>query len=89
VIRRFSDSASPRRELARYVAPKGSVALDGTSLTVNAVEGCEFEINIIPHTQQVTTWGEAREGRKVNVERLLNEQRERPNAGAHHRGAVL
>ncbi len=55
-------------ELARYVAPKGSVALDGTSLTVNAVEGCEFEINIIPHTQQVTTWGEAREGRKINVE---------------------
>ncbi len=55
-------------ELARYVAPKGSVALDGTSLTVNAVEGCEFEINIIPHTQQVTTWGEAREGRRVNVE---------------------
>ncbi len=55
-------------ELARYVAPKGSVALDGTSLTVNAVEGCEFEINIIPHTQQVTTWGEAREGQKINVE---------------------
>ncbi len=55
-------------DLARYVAPKGSVALDGTSLTVNAVEGCEFEINIIPHTQQVTTWGAAREGRKINVE---------------------
>ncbi len=55
-------------ELARFVAPKGSVALDGTSLTVNAVEGCEFEINIIPHTQQVTTWGEAWEGRHINVE---------------------
>jgi len=44
------------------------VALDGTSLTVNAVEDCEFEVNIIPHTQQVTTWGLARAGRKVNVE---------------------
>jgi len=54
--------------LARYVAPKGSVALDGTSLTVNAVEGCEFEVNIIPHTQEVTTWGQARPGRKLNVE---------------------
>jgi riboflavin synthase len=55
-------------ELARFIAPKGSVALDGTSLTVNAVEGCEFEVNIIPHTQQVTTWGRAQAGRKVNVE---------------------
>ncbi len=55
-------------ELARFVAPKGSIALDGTSLTVNAVEGCEFEVNIIPHTQEVTTWGEAEVGRKINVE---------------------
>ena len=55
-------------ELARFIAPKGSVALDGTSLTVNAVEGREFEVNIIPHTQQVTTWGLARAGQAVNVE---------------------
>lgn len=54
--------------LAPYIAPKGSVALDGTSLTVNAVEGCEFEVNIIPHTQTVTTWGEMTPGREVNVE---------------------
>ncbi len=56
------------QELARFIAPKGSVALDGTSLTVNAVEACEFEVNIIPHTRAVTTWGAAREGQKVNVE---------------------
>ncbi len=55
-------------ELARFIAPKGSVALDGTSLTVNAVKECTFEVNIIPHTQQVTTWGQAKAGQKVNVE---------------------
>jgi len=54
--------------LARYIAPKGSVALNGTSLTVNDVEGCEFGVNIIPHTQAVTTWGHARQGDAVNVE---------------------
>ncbi len=43
--------------LARYIAPKGSVALNGTSLTVNEVEGCDFGINVIPHTQEMTTWG--------------------------------
>ena len=55
-------------ELARFVAPKGSVALNGTSLTVNEVEGNRFGINLIPHTQQVTTWGDAREGDAVNLE---------------------
>jgi riboflavin synthase len=55
-------------ELARYVAPKGSVALNGTSLTVNEVRGCTFTVNLIPHTLQVTTWGTARAGDKVNVE---------------------
>jgi riboflavin synthase len=55
-------------ELARYIAPKGSVALDGISLTVNAVEGCEFALNIIPHTQEATNWGDIAPGRKVNVE---------------------
>ena len=54
--------------LARYVAPKGSVALDGISLTVNEVAGCEFTVNIIPHTRAVTTWRDIAPGRKVNVE---------------------
>ena len=55
-------------ELARFVAPKGSVALNGTSLTVNEVEGRRFGINLIPHTQTVTTWGDAAEGDAVNLE---------------------
>ncbi|MEM7490456.1 MAG: riboflavin synthase [Pseudomonadota bacterium] len=54
--------------LARFVAPKGSVALDGTSLTVNEVEGAEFGVNLIPHTQAVTTWGGAKVGDRVNLE---------------------
>jgi riboflavin synthase len=54
--------------LARFIAPKGSVALDGISLTVNEVDGPEFGINLIPHTQAVTTWGSLREGQPVNLE---------------------
>lgn len=54
--------------LARYIAPKGSVALNGTSLTVNAVEGCEFGINFIPHTKSSTTWGDAAVGDQINLE---------------------
>ncbi|WP_138935149.1 riboflavin synthase [Roseovarius arcticus] len=54
--------------LARFVAPKGSVALNGTSLTVNEVNGCEFGINFIPHTKDVTTWGRAAVGDAVNLE---------------------
>lgn len=54
--------------LSRYVAEKGSVALNGASLTVNAVDGDTFEINIIPHTQSRTTFGEARAGDRVNME---------------------
>ncbi|MGR3199542.1 MAG: riboflavin synthase, partial [Paracoccus sp. (in: a-proteobacteria)] len=54
--------------LARFVAPKGSVALNGTSLTVNEVDGNRFGINLIPHTQEVTTWGDAAEGDAVNLE---------------------
>lgn len=54
--------------LAKYIAPKGSVALNGTSLTVNDVEGCDFGINFIPHTKAVTTWGQARVGDPVNLE---------------------
>jgi riboflavin synthase len=55
-------------ELARFVAPKGSICIDGVSLTVNEVDGTEFGVNIIPHTHQATTLGELREGDGVNVE---------------------
>ena len=54
--------------LARFIAPKGSVALNGTSLTVNEVEGAEFGINFIPHTRSHTTWDEAQAGDLVNLE---------------------
>lgn len=54
--------------LAPFIAPKGSVALDGTSLTVNEVEGTEFGINLIPHTRKVTRWGDAEPGDLVNLE---------------------
>ena len=56
------------KDLARFIAPKGSVALNGTSLTVNAVEGCDFGINFIPHTKEVTTWGDVKLGDQVNLE---------------------
>jgi riboflavin synthase len=56
------------KDLAKFIAVKGSVALDGTSLTVNAVEGDTFEALLIPHTLKVTTWGERRAGDKVNIE---------------------
>ncbi|HEY3786364.1 MAG TPA: riboflavin synthase [Steroidobacteraceae bacterium] len=56
------------RELSRYIARKGSVAVDGVSLTVNEVEGNEFGVNIIPHTQQVTTLGGLSAGARVNLE---------------------
>jgi riboflavin synthase len=54
--------------LARFVAPKGSVALDGVSLTVNAVEGARFSVNIIEHTWQVTCLGALQPGNKINME---------------------
>ena len=54
--------------LAGFIAPKGSVALNGTSLTVNEVEGTDFGINFIPHTQKATTWGEVKLGDRVNLE---------------------
>ncbi len=54
--------------LARFAAPKGSICLDGVSLTVNEVEGAEFGVNIIPHTHAATTLGELRAGDGVNVE---------------------
>ncbi len=55
-------------DLARFIAPKGSVALNGTSLTVNEVEGDTFGVNLITHTKEVTTWGDVRVGDKVNLE---------------------
>jgi riboflavin synthase len=54
--------------LAKYIAPKGSVALNGTSLTVNEVNGTDFGINFIPHTKIATTWGDAKVGDAVNLE---------------------
>lgn len=55
-------------DLGRFVAPKGSVALNGTSLTVNEVDGATFGVNIIPHTKEVTTWGRSAVGDCVNFE---------------------
>ncbi|SPJ24355.1 riboflavin synthase [Palleronia abyssalis] len=54
--------------LAKFIAEKGSVALNGTSLTVNEVDGARFGVNLIPHTKEVTTWGTAAEGDAVNLE---------------------
>ena len=55
-------------ELARFIATKGSIALDGVSLTVNEVDGSKFGVNLIPHTLAVTTFGRAKPGTKVNLE---------------------
>ena len=54
--------------LSKFIASKGSVALDGVSLTVNEVDGNRFGVNIIPHTQKVTTFGKLKPGSKVNLE---------------------
>ncbi|MCP9230634.1 riboflavin synthase [Mesorhizobium sp. M0045] len=56
------------RGLAKFIAPKGSVALDGTSLTVNKVEGTRFDVLLIHHSLTVTTWGERQVGDWVNLE---------------------
>ncbi len=56
------------RDLAKFVATKGSVTVDGVSLTVNAVDGVRFSLNIIPHTQQETTLGRLTPGSRVNLE---------------------
>lgn len=74
VVERSEDARSVRfrirapAELARYIAHKGSITVDGTSLTVNAVDGDLFELNIVPHTLQETIMSEYRSGRKVNLE---------------------
>ena len=54
--------------LAKFIAPKGSVALNGTSLTVNEVAGRDFGINFIPHTKTATTWGQVEIGAQINLE---------------------
>lgn len=63
---RFEFEAPPA--LARYIAEKGSIALDGTSLTVNGVDGSQFSVMLIPHSLDVTTWGERQAGDRVNLE---------------------
>ena len=55
-------------DLARFIAPKGSVTLNGTSLTVNEVDGATFGVNFIPHTKIATTWGDVAVGDPVNLE---------------------
>lgn len=77
--------------LARYIAHKGSICVDGTSLTVNAVSGAVFELNIVPHTLQETIMGEYQPGTQVNLEvdliarylerLLLGDQAADPKAG--------
>lgn len=74
VLRRWDDGRSVRfvirapDELAKYIALKGSICVDGISLTVNAVQGAEFELNIVPHTLSETTMGDFTAGRRVNLE---------------------
>jgi riboflavin synthase len=74
---------SAPKELARYIARKGSVTLDGVSLTVNAVDGVKFSINLIPHTLEVTTLGALARGARLNLEiDLLARYVERLNSEA-------
>jgi len=74
VIKRESDARSERfiirtpDSLAKYIAHKGSITVDGTSLTVNRVNGNEFDINIVPHTLDVTVIGHYQVGTRVNLE---------------------
>jgi riboflavin synthase len=56
------------KDLSRFIAAKGSVALDGVSLTVNTVDGDDFSVLIIPHTLQVTTFGQLAAGDDINLE---------------------
>ena len=55
-------------ELARYIAPKGSVALNGTSLTVNEVDSNTFGVNLVPYTKKVTSWGKTQVNDPINLE---------------------
>ena len=74
VLARWDDARSVRFEfrvpeaLAKYIAEKGSVCIDGTSLTVNGVDGADFDVSIVPHTLAATTLGELGPGSAVNIE---------------------
>lgn len=74
VVTRYPDGRSERfrlrapKDLAKYIAHKGSITIDGTSLTVNKVEGAEFELNIVPHTLKWTIMDSYKVGGKVNLE---------------------
>lgn len=74
VIQRYNDGRSIRfhikapAELAKYIAEKGSICIDGISLTVNSVSGAEFTLNTVPHTLQETTMGKLKTGDQVNLE---------------------
>lgn len=74
VVSRRQDARSERftlrapASLAKYIAHKGSITVDGTSLTVNAVNGCDFELNIVPHTLEKTVIGSYQTGTKINLE---------------------
>lgn len=96
IRRRWSDARSERfriqapAALAKYIATKGSICVDGISLTVNGVEGNEFELNIVPHTLAATTMGGYQAGQRVNLEvdiiaryleRLLGAEGESVGAG--------
>ena len=97
VVNRHDDARSVKftirapSQLAKYIAEKGSICIDGTSLTVNAVSGANFDINIIPHTVKETVIGGYQVGTQVNLEvdliarylerLLLGERAADPNAG--------
>lgn len=97
VVERGEDARSIRfrieapAELARYIAEKGSICVDGVSLTVNAVDGARFDLNVVPHTLVETTLDEFQPGRKVNLEvdviarylerLLLGEKAAQPSSG--------
>ncbi|MDH5395937.1 MAG: riboflavin synthase [Gammaproteobacteria bacterium] len=74
VVERYNDGRSVRfhiqapDDMAKYIAEKGSICVDGISLTVNAVKGAVFELNIVPHTLQETTMGQFKVGTEVNLE---------------------
>lgn len=74
VIERYDDARSVRfviespRSLAKYIAVKGSITVDGVSLTVNKLDGCQFELNIVPHTLQETIMQSYQAGSEVNLE---------------------
>jgi len=74
IVSRSDDARSVRfiieapKELAKYIAMKGSITVDGVSLTVNKVDGAQFELNIVPHTLQETIMQQYQSGREVNLE---------------------